>query len=217
MKTAIFFTAIAIFICCFTTGCVRCNVYIEDMEKYTNVPSYNIPVKFHIVNNAMISNYCTSNYPDLFTSESASSLPVTVDAPWITNYRHKTTTNSNLTFVLSFLTLGVLPYFGSTEYECNFGINTGGISVNQKLPYSVIRVGNAGITGLFFPSCLLLSPSWNATFSGKSNSSITNLSINEKFIPSYCRVFIHLLSTIPEEKIEQLYFARMIPKVELLR
>ena len=224
MKTFnLFFICVFSGICLTGCGSINASIHIRDMDKCNNVPKYKIPVKFCIVNNKKISDHCIKNYPDLFTGDTGQAVKMSVYLPESPLERIYMPMNG--TFFLSLLSLGIIPAVGNKEEKCNFEIklhlDTFG-KTEQKFVKVTRGTANIGIVGLLLPTCQLFS-SRNAVFSGRSwglgeqGFWYVDENFNEECLPVFCKVILHLLSTIPSEKIVNHYISNIAPPVELLK
>ena len=221
MKKLFFFaTSASIFFCTMLSGCMRTNVYIDNLESYRNIPTYKVPVKFYVQNDTTVSNYCVKNYPQLFTDDSQSAIPITVIYPWSLKKTSIFKGEGDLfTALLSMCSLGILPGIATQNGQVTFAVRLPAFEAHEKLPYKILSLANAGPVGIILPSCQLL-PSFGAVLSGGRTTvpfKISTVEFNQKYLDSYCRIFIHLLSTVPAKKIERLYYSQMVPPVKLLK
>ena len=208
------------------TGCgsICANVYIEDMDKYQNKPSFKVPVKFCIDNNDKISQYCVQKYPDLFTFDSKSAIRIRVSVPDKFDLYNRVDNQFNFSVLLSFFSCGILPAVSTKTKvkRCDFRIDLPSTHIKQMFDSYELIVSNVGIGGLVLPTCQLFSSS-NAVFSGRgwgfgeSGFWYTEVKFTEKKIEAYSKVLLHLLSTVSREQIENYYLSNVAPVVELLR
>ena len=209
-----------IFFCIIFSGCMRTNVYIDNIESYRNIPTYKVPVKFYIQNDTTVSNYCVQNYPQLFTADVKEAVPIKVIYPWSLKKASIHKGDGDLfTALLSLCSFGILPGIDTANGQATFAVCLPTFEAHEKLSYKVLSLANAGPVGVILPSCQLL-PSWGAVLSGGKTTvpfTISTVDFNQKYLDSYCRIFIHLLSTVPEEKIERLYFSQLVSPIKLLK
>lgn len=224
MKDFCLFIA-SVFLGLLLTGCgsICATVHIEDIDKYQDMPSFKVPVKFCITNNDKISKYCIQNYPNLFISDDISSVNIRVSVPekegefWDRVY-----SDINFSFLLSFVSGGIFPAIATNQKKCEFKIKLLSKDIKQEFLQHEQIVSNAGILGLVLPTCQLFSSS-DAVFSGRgwgigeSGFWYTKVKFNEAHLETYCRVLLHLLSTIPREEIENYYLSHLAPSVNILK
>lgn len=217
MKKTYFYLCIPLlFLSYLCVGCKHTNVYIEGIEQCTNEPSYRVPIKFCITNNVIVSDYCVKNYPHLFTNDSEAAIPMTIEAPWGRKDAVAANENIGFTFALSFCSFGIIPAILTRDGMCKFGIKLPSTEVSKDFPFEIVSVANVGIVGYLLPTCLL-QPKWDAVLSGWGRPRHVYVNFNEKYLGPYCRVFVHLLSSVPAKKIERLYYSQMVPPVKLLK
>lgn len=223
MKDFCLFIA-SVFLGLLLTGCcsICANVYIKDMDKCQTMPSFKVPVKFCITNNEKISEYCIRNYPNLFTENCKSAVPLKVSLPnpgkdYI--LKNIIYCDYDLFTTISALTLGLLPYIHTQERKCFFSIEILSKHISKRFTQKNLIAGNLGILASLFPTGLLFHSS-NAVFSGKdwgSDHLSVEVTFNDNYLDAYSKVLLHLLSTVPREEIENYYLSHLAPTVDILK
>ncbi len=216
----------------FTAGCGHSNLYIDGMDKNTAVPALKVPVKFYVKNNIYLSNCLVRYYPHLFTSDAQSHGAIPISVNGYGNGVNAPTIHSGVSAIkhpfiffvrgdggfiniFSVFSCGLLPGLFTKDGSYKFEIKINDDVYNKELPYNITSVKNLGLIGFILPTSFLI-PLKTPLAKGIGSGNYVHGEINESKLKEYCQVFVHILSTIPEEKIEEIYFSKFTPHTKLL-